>query len=134
MLKDGRFLFRAVSSVLFLGNISHTCGDRGPQVRRNTGQLSLRLLSCSGKPNYFASTNIKTFVFISLRPLICFVFFKLEKSSLCCFEIGKALDRRHSHFSFQKQEKPFIFRAEVHTVLLVSVEHTPALAFQCADS
>lgn len=134
MLKDGRFLFRAVSSVLFLGNISHACGDRGHQVRRKTGQLSLRLLSC--QPNYFASTNIKTFAFTSLRPLICFVFFKLEKSSLCCFEIGKALDRRHSHchFSFQKQEKPFIFRAEVHTVLLVSVEHTLALAFQCADS
>ena len=44
------------------------------------------------------------------------------------------MDRRQNHFSSPKQEESFVFRAEVLTVLLVSEEHAPALASQCADS
>jgi len=86
MLKNSKFLFRAVSSVLFLGNISRACGESGHQGCRNTGQLRPCLPSCSDKTNCFVNTNIKTFVFIPLRSIICLVFFKLENCSLEIFK------------------------------------------------
>lgn len=83
-------------------------------------------LSYSDKPDYVVNTNMKTFLFIPLRPLIWLIFLKLENCLLVCFERCKNHTKLERNWEKKQDKMPCNWK-----VLSNSTDCCPAIVSLC---
>lgn len=77
-------------------------------------------LSYSDKPDYVVNTNMKTFLFIPLRPLIWLIFLKLENCLLVCFERCK--NHTKLERNWEKNRTKCLVTEKYYQILLTVVQ------------